>query len=847
MPEYPQKRVRKSRPTTNVPAPKKPLPEPKNAEPSEQTSSSKSQAIPLIATGVICFVGAICITLLIVLLTRDNNDSSSAKLPGAGEGGRTANQVEGEIESIEQQLQDIESAYDDAKQRRDTLERNSSELEEQKRPLEQNIRDLTSQVETIRQFQQATFVMVNPTDFAVGIGYRSGEGYRVVARAEGPLANLASSVAYRNKIRRIASDRELTRRIYRQVAEGDSLPTSLEEEISQHYGDFRYVPYDPDAKVQMASFKDIESKRYQVGFYDHHDDESLYVYSFQRSDNKPLRIPRSRIEPGTAHVGAPDDLLVASAELEFLDYALLEVAKRLGTDPGRSSHVALAIHPKVDLPETILNDHVTITGTVPLGEMFAIGGQITFQDSLVTYLKKVALRIEDEAYAKLVKLGVRVLEREELSGLLLEHGIRTDKNLEIPLTLEVFGKDAYAVEEYHTYFRTFETRDEYFDYYRHYHAHWKLYGLDLPDEVLFVEVAEAQQPHHVSLNVRLVDAYTTEVLWSAIEERPLYQEVPATRYMLNSGQLAVLNASNLGMQVPGHPLSPGPLSPREAPSSRLVFLESHMDDGARMAVRDLFSSRIDWVDRYALDHATTKTVRSSADVPQDNLLRYMTWSLANAALPSAGQVTRVAEKQVSISYSNPWQPLEPGDKLRVVRGEIAGASHDSHQLPIELTVIEANDSTVRARWDVSSVDVLWQDPAKLQPGDIVYPRNRYHEPLVAIETPVVETPSRERWKLLRLDNPVRRQQMQFTTVKNAEHFGNRIREALTKARVRIVRGTTLQDVLNSRATHIVRAKITPRTEKIFDLWAGVYPANSNKPIKEVKFAAGTDALVKWKP
>ncbi len=30
----------------------------------------------------------------------------------------------------------------------------------------------------------------------------------------------------------------------------------------------------------------------------------------------------------------------------------------------------------------------------------------------------------------------------------------------------------------------FETNDDYFDYYRHYHAFWKLYGIDLPDDVL---------------------------------------------------------------------------------------------------------------------------------------------------------------------------------------------------------------------------------------------------------------------------------------------------------------------------------------------------------------------------
>ena len=46
------------------------------------------------------------------------------------------------------------------------------------------------------------------------------------------------------------------------------------------------------------------------------------------------------------------------------------------------------------------------------------------------------------------------------------------------------GKDSWAPEEYHVYFRTLETADEYFPYYRKRHAFWRMYGLDLPDEVL---------------------------------------------------------------------------------------------------------------------------------------------------------------------------------------------------------------------------------------------------------------------------------------------------------------------------------------------------------------------------
>ena len=48
----------------------------------------------------------------------------------------------------------------------------------------------------------------------------------------------------------------------------------------------------------------------------------------------------------------------------------------------------------------------------------------------------------------------------------------------------LFGKDSFEPSEYPYYWRVFETKDEYFDYYRDYHAFWKLYGIDLPDEVL---------------------------------------------------------------------------------------------------------------------------------------------------------------------------------------------------------------------------------------------------------------------------------------------------------------------------------------------------------------------------
>ena len=48
----------------------------------------------------------------------------------------------------------------------------------------------------------------------------------------------------------------------------------------------------------------------------------------------------------------------------------------------------------------------------------------------------------------------------------------------------LFGKDAYNPEEFYTYFRVLETEDEYFPYYKKYHAFWRMYGLGLSDEIL---------------------------------------------------------------------------------------------------------------------------------------------------------------------------------------------------------------------------------------------------------------------------------------------------------------------------------------------------------------------------
>jgi uncharacterized protein len=75
----------------------------------------------------------------------------------------------------------------------------------------------------------------------------------------------------------------------------------------------------------------------------------------------------------------------------------------------------------------------------------------------------------------------------EVSAVLYEFGRqpRAARDLFIKYQDRIlFGKDSYAPSEFPYFWRVFETDDEYFDYYRDYHATWKLYGMHLPDEVL---------------------------------------------------------------------------------------------------------------------------------------------------------------------------------------------------------------------------------------------------------------------------------------------------------------------------------------------------------------------------
>jgi predicted TIM-barrel fold metal-dependent hydrolase len=114
-------------------------------------------------------------------------------------------------------------------------------------------------------------------------------------------------------------------------------------------------------------------------------------------------------------------------------------------------HRLFAKHPKT----TFINAHLGWLG----GDLTRLGQLLDRYPNVVTELGAVIAELGRQpraARAFLIKYQDRVL----------------------------IGKDSWAPSEDPTYFRVLETADEYFDYYRKYHAFWKMYGLDLPDPVL---------------------------------------------------------------------------------------------------------------------------------------------------------------------------------------------------------------------------------------------------------------------------------------------------------------------------------------------------------------------------
>jgi hypothetical protein len=568
--------------------------------------------------------------------------------------------------------------------------------------------------------------------------------------------------------------------------------------------------------------------------------------------------------------------------MDFLDYCLLNIAQKLGMADGHAGYIQLAIRTEVDFPDGLVDEFLrhgsslsvggakcsfdkhqfhhghgfsaqygkswrgahqpgigwatAVNGDQRLGVGFITDRDYeetdyqgsrdsvhtTFQTSVRTKLDQFKMQIQDEACAKLTKLGVPLLEREEMKAILEERDL-ADSN-------------------------EFETRS--------------CAQMTCATHMVIIDIGPGQQRDTCRISVRLASVDRGQILWSDAQEQLLRDRAPANHFLLDSGRLAVLNPSSRDSSREFLPLTPKASSRVLLSQPRLVYQESCMDAG-EIRIRDLFTAAPLQVPSSRLSAGNLRGMEGLEDVPRSNMMRYVVWRVARTVMPRAGLVTSVDRGLATLSLGEDGG-TQPGDKFHVLRvseaGDVGSGGLIQHVLPVEMVAREVSEKSTVATFTDTGLDLLWSDTIEIKPGDVVRPRAAYPSRL-HIAPATVQTPPRDVARLLRLDNPVRRAQV-LTDTQHASHLlAKKLQDAFIGLGIQLQApaavmgssdpllpsGTASPIDLNGSESFVIRSSISPRTGDFFEINLQLASIDREQPVDSLSFRVKTRELRDWVP
>ncbi len=173
----------------------------------------------------------------------------------------------------------------------------------------------------VTEFKKAEFVFLNSDQFAIGLK-ENDSGFQVVATLEGASANKLIEKLHEWKKPCITTEVNLTLELS-ELLLGQQLSADLTSEVQNLWK--HHVAF-PTIEGDKASFVDLDSNEYRLGYYLGHDNESFTVST---PDAKEENIRRIRTVPGTAHVGTAENLCRIEPQFKFVDCCTCEIARRL--------------------------------------------------------------------------------------------------------------------------------------------------------------------------------------------------------------------------------------------------------------------------------------------------------------------------------------------------------------------------------------------------------------------------------------------------------------------------------------------------------------------------------------
>jgi cell division protein FtsB len=664
-------------------------------------------------------------------------------------------------------------------------------LKQNRATLHKELEGLTTRRAALDRWKRSDFVMVNPNSFAVGLRAHPNGQLEVVQRAEGLLQQDAVRWAKKEGHHPIDQNPALTRRLYDTVAPGEMVPASLADEIRRFWRPQQFVPVASGvAAPPFLVFQDAEQNQRRVAFFLGADNDQLRYRGVSPVDET---VAISRIQVGTARMAEGEKILTALSDADFVDYCVLNAAHKLGSPDGKPSTVRVAIHLNVDAlsEELKLSRSPDTRGTDELFEFYARLHEKPYprdaRKEPVRVLREAAMYVEDQLYQKLSKLGIPLVERQQIRAVIDE------KNFGATLSA---GRQAEITQLGATH-------------------------------MLFADIQSPQSGGRYHIAFRLTDVRRGETLWAETGERLTPKPNLQHRFLLSTGLLFLVKVKEKaigrfrGLESPPI-LVPAQLGTQD-PREHLVILEN-ANDPEMVQYRSLFTSEIHELPRSCFDKIAP--VMRDIDIPVSLQMRYAVWKLASRIMPPAGRVLHVEGDRATIAFSG-HEKFQPQQKLYALR--FSGGNQPKLRpvptlLPTELTITEVMGSTILAVASDSGLPTL-SAGASLQLDDLVVPQTS--KPIgLAMIPPGWKEPGPRTFVQMQLKNPVAYNRLGQEAKIASLQIRDRLASGLRSLGVSVFTEFDQRTILTTGATHVAGGTIQPLELNRYRIESMVFPLNA---------------------
>jgi hypothetical protein len=671
-----------------------------------------------------------------------------------------------------------ESKEGDVAAEKERLTREVEDLRREKESLQRDLHNLGARLEQLKKWRDVRFVLLNPTRTAVGIQENDKRRFRVVTKAQGDDARAAIAVAAKNSIPRIADEPSLTRRIYQEVEVNGDLTDQMASEVRKYWKIHRYAPFKPDETPTFVAYNDLTTSRERLGFYVGSSAEGLELQPLGPSIEK---VQRANIQPGTARKASGEAILSVLSDVDFVDYCILNIAQRVGNKDEQERHVDIAVSVKLDVRREALQFSRTTDNSWDddyLEYLHRLTGRVIPPDSRkqpIRVLREAGKALEDELYAKLVKVGLPVVEREEIGAVLSERRLAKEGG---SIKKDRFDED--EGEKVEAASGDFEPHE---------------YGkLVCATHVVNAEIRPPTQENgDYGLSIRLLDVDSGRVLWAGTGDRDKLRPKVTTQYLLQSGKLAVVTlakeAAPVEFQGVEQPMVMEPWkSASKTPNREFIVHVEGIDDPKTFEYRTLFGKLTRRAPRTSIEKIDY--IRDARDVKRylPDQLRCSVWRVAKALLPPAGLIQRRGDGQMIVSIGRA-AGVSQETKFRVFHPT---ESADSI-LPVDLAVSQLHDDSCDIVPLVeTSLTPVWPSTSTVAPNDIAVMQN---VPLktVAIAAPALTPPHPDvarKW----LRKPGQQVAMPAKTRQAAKRIQEKLLDAFRRLGIPVVLIETPKDI-----------------------------------------------------